>query len=138
MDFRIACPNDGRVYVGIDDVRTIILHGTESVEVVFACPMCGEEVVATAQVADLFVTASELVRLVEGAGLPDRSLFATAYMPAEEEQRPVAEEEALQAMAAAPVVSDEDTARIDSYCAYFRACLDRVDTVDDFLEESAG
>ena len=126
MEFTIACPNDGAVEVGLEDVASIVFDGFESVEVVFTCPHCGTEVRVSAKMPNLLITTLDLTGMLEETLGEDETVVA------------LVETEILDDRDEAPAVPfepDDDDGHIEHYCEYFRRQLSGVDTVEAFLQE---
>jgi hypothetical protein len=122
VEFSVICPNDGSVEVGLADVTAIVVKGREDVDVVFACPVCGEQVTVSVRMPHVLLAAieadqAELARWIgaaEGAvtdHAPD--LSATAV----------------------PRTSAAEAARIERYCEYFRRQLAEAPDVESALAQ---
>ena len=126
MEFALVCPNDGRIALGLESVTAVVFHGTESVEVVFTCPHCGEPLRALLPTPDVIAAAAmEVVRQLNEvdepygvASGPDTADVALERYRREAERRREREREG------------------ESYCEYFRRQLAHVECVEDFLAET--
>lgn len=130
MEFSMMCPHDGPVDVGLEDIRSVVVRGEESLEVVFACPRCGEDLRVFAQVPRMLIAMLEEAVVLDEAtgertvsieGLASRGLLPPEMMPDIQSSRPDP-----------PVADDEN---IDRYCEYFRRQLASVESVDAMLAE---
>lgn len=125
MEFALMCPNDGRIALGLESVTAVVFHGTESVEIVFACPHCGSTLRALLPMPGVIIAAAmEVVRQlseVDGAyGVSiDHGIDETVTVDRQKE----AEVRAARERAGEP------------YCEYFRRQLAQVECVEDFLAE---
>ncbi len=126
MEFALVCPNDGRIALGLESVTAVVFHGTESVEIVFTCPHCGEPLRALLPTPDVIAAAAmEVVRQLNDVdGLPgvidgpDTADVALERHRRDLESRRKREREG------------------EPYCEYFRRQLARVECVEDFLAET--
>ena len=128
--FSVLCPADGAVEVTIDDLNAVVFDGGEDVELVFSCPVCGDEIRIGVHVPNLHLAASGIAELFdEVSGMEpsepmDRfSVFSVSPadpvdMEAEQGPRP-----------------DLSDPHIEEYCEYFRRQLARVEDVDAVLAE---
>ena len=131
MEFSIVCPNDGTVEVSLEDVSSIVFHGFESVDVVFACPRCGTEVGMSAKIPNMLITTLDLSEMLERSLEGDETVAEIVEIVAQEE---AADAEYAAVFRAAPLSEDEEE-RIERYCEYFRRQLAGCDTVERFLSE---
>ncbi len=115
MRFMIQCANDGPVEVSVEDIDSVVLRDPEEAEIVFTCPLCGEDVSAFVRIPAFLISAMQALA---------------------EEGSPYAVIE-VEEDASFDVIgrSVEDEARIDSYCEYFHRQLGEVDCVEDILSE---
>jgi hypothetical protein len=118
VEFSVICPNDGTVEVGLSDVTAIVVKGREDVDVVFACPLCGEQVTVSVRMPHMLLAAIEAdqAELARWIGASEEAEAASAASPA-----------------AAP--SADEAARIERYCEYFRRQLADAADVEAMLEE---
>ncbi|MHB8050616.1 MAG: hypothetical protein ACYDHQ_05265 [Coriobacteriia bacterium] len=126
VEFALVCPNDGRVALGLESVTAVVFHGTESVEVVFACPHCGATLRALLPTPDVIAAAAmEVVRQLNEVDV-DHGLPAGPDVDdvAAERRRRESDERIMRERAGEP------------YCEYFRRQLAHVECVDDFLAET--
>lgn len=144
MEFSLICPNDGEVEVGLEDIASIVFSGFETVEVLFVCPVCGTEIRVNAKMPNLMITTLDLSSMLE------RSLEVASvqgFLPDDFDEDDFDEEDfddedfdegdldIRPRVAEAPALTDEDKARIERYCEYFKRQLLEVDTVEKFLQE---
>jgi hypothetical protein len=124
--FSILCPTDGAVEVTIDDLNAVVFDGQEDVQLVFACPLCGEEIRIGVHIPNLHLAAAGIAELfdeVSGMDPADerfhrRSMSRSDVEPATQE----------------PVVRPE-APHIEDYCEYFRRQLAQVEDVEAVLAE---
>jgi len=136
MEFSIFCPYDGRVEVGLEQIANVILHDAECVDVVFNCPVCGEEIKIQLRIPNLLVTAMELVELAEGRPTSER--FMMVRGSADDSASADADElltEHVESPGPALEQDLEQDARIEGYCEYFRRQLAAADSVEAMLAE---
>lgn len=121
MEFTIACPLDGPIEVGLEDIETVVLKDAERADITFICPHCGSSITVSAIVPAFLLSALEA--LAEGIEGPREARFAVIGV--------------VKAAAddAETEPSDEQDARTDAYCEYFRRQLERVVSVEDALAE---
>ncbi|MDZ4655567.1 MAG: hypothetical protein U1F44_06795 [Coriobacteriia bacterium] len=122
MEFSLICPNDGAVDLGLEDISAVMLRGSESIDVVFACPHCGSRINTSLRVPNLLIAAMELAQYAEQVSDEDSALRFT--------EGPLAEQ--------GDDYEDRDQGPdrlADSYCEYFRRQLADVDCVEDLLAE---
>lgn len=113
MDLRVVCQNDGRIDVPVENLTAILIYGTDVVDMVMTCPLCGEDIHLRARIPDLLVTVMESVDALELE--PARRLRTARVM----EER-------------------VDDPRFEGYIAYFHRQLEHADTVDAMLDEIDG
>ena len=125
--FSVLCPADGAVEVTIDDLNAVVFDGREDVQLVFTCPVCGDEIRVGVHIPNLHLAAAGIAELFdEVSGLepgPDerfRVFSVTRSDPVGDDDPPAAH------------VGDP---HIDDYCEYFRRQLARVEDVDAVLSE---
>jgi hypothetical protein len=118
VEFSVICPNDGTVEVGLADVTAIVVKGREDVDVVFACPLCGEQVTVSVRMPHMLLAAIEAdqAELARWIGSADGLGIERAPSPE-------------------PRTSAEDAARIERYCEYFRRQLAEAPDVEAMLEQ---
>lgn len=126
MEFRLICPRDGEVELGLEDVSAVVFHDPSSCDIVFICPHCGTALRATVEVPHLFRVAMELVRLGEVEARIEAVI------------REGFDEDAGGENAAPGDVEGDAAERermIEAYCEYFRRQLSQVMCVEDLLAE---
>ncbi len=121
MSMTLLCPKHGEVRVTMEDVVGVVMRGPAAVEVLFACPECGERMAVSAAVPA--VLAAALEALADGDGEGIAAVFLALADDAPEPRTPD------------PGASEEE---IESYCEYFRRELDSVSCVEDALAEIDG
>lgn len=130
MKFQVLCMTDGAVEVTLDDLTAVVFDGREDVQLVFACPVCGEEVRVGVHIPNLYVAAAGLAELIEEAQ-NDREadgesgtfqVFAINH------------EETADGSPTLQRVPDDDP-MVEHYVEYFRRQLASVDSVEAFLAE---
>ncbi|MGB4592442.1 MAG: hypothetical protein WBI63_01530 [Coriobacteriia bacterium] len=132
MEFSLICPNDGRIEVGLEDVVSVVFRDSDSCDILFACPTCGETLMASLKVPNILMAAMELARLSEGDDADDDAPgpFSEVQFEFIGTTEPDVEEGAGERV---------ERERIEeSYCEYFRRQLQRVECVDDLLAEIEG
>lgn len=137
MEFSIFCPHDGRVEVGLEQISNVILQDAECVDIVFLCPICGEEIRIQLRIPNLLVTAMELVELAEGRqASSDRFVMirGNADEVSEAEDSAAATVDFAE-IGEAGFISETSDPRIEGYCEYFRRQLAAADSVDAMLAE---
>lgn len=119
MEFSLICPNDGQVDLSLEDITAVAFRDSETVEVSFVCPKCGDVIRAALRVPNMLMAAMELAR------------FADTDDPEGEDEMVLAFED--------PAMSSADRAQRErveeSYCEYFRRQLSHVECVEDLLAE---
>lgn len=115
MELRVVCPNDGRVDVPVHNLSAILVYGTDTVDLVLTCPVCGEDIHLRARIPDLIVSMMEAVEELEQCPHWDRPSPRAPLMP--------------------PAEEPWEDARTLGYVEYFRRQLERADTVDAMLAE---
>lgn len=123
MEIVLTCPNDGDVEVTIDDVASVVLHGSELVEVVFDCPMCGEPLSVKASVPSLLAAAIEALQADDDLERRLAGFFVVAGEPSAVEVLEM------------PGAEDGAERRIEAYCEYFRRELETVSCAEDAISE---
>jgi hypothetical protein len=118
MKFQVLCMTDGAVEVTLDDLTAVVFDGQEDVQLVFACPVCGDEVRVGVHIPNLQVASNAR----EAGG--DAETFQVFAIDRDEPGEPVT-------MRAIP----DDDPLVERYCEYFRRQLASVDSVDAFLAE---
>jgi hypothetical protein len=135
VEFSIECPKDGEVRVGLPNVVSIVVRGSDALEVVCGCPVCGEELRVMAQVPRMLLATLEDAVVVDErtgdhtisvAGLVERGLI-----PAEA----VAGLTGVGAEGADPQAPQVDEERIERYVEYFRRQLASAQSADAILTE---
>lgn len=129
MKFQVLCMTDGAVEVTLDDLTAVVFDGREDVQLVFACPVCGDEVRVGVHIPNLQVAASGLAELIEEASNAreaggDAETFQVFAIERDDPGEPVS----MHAVA-------DDDPLVEHYCEYFRRQLASVDSVDAFLAE---
>lgn len=123
VEFRLICPTDGSVELGLEDISAVVFHGSDSVEVVFECPHCQASLRAELRVPNLLGAAIELAQYAEDTA----------------EQRDVSSrgtDEILEVFTLHATGDDADDGRDhEAYCEYFRRQLSTIETAEDFLSE---
>lgn len=152
MELTLACPNDGQVEVGLDDVIALAFVGQNRVDVTFMCPRCGTPLRVSLASPSLLRAAMELAQYAmeeepDTPGLPrtDPSRYRRREtLGGAHATEPVAR---TRAAATGGVAEDESVCgqdgrrwpapdpRIEAYCQYFRMQLVRVECIEDFLRE---
>lgn len=125
MEFRLICPRDGEVELGLEDVSAVVFHDPSNCDIVFICPHCGTALRATVEVPHLFRVAMELVRLGEVEARIEAVI------------REGFDEGAEDTDASAGDLADAAPSErmIEAYCEYFRRQLTGVTCVEDLLAE---
>lgn len=125
MEFTIACPIDGTIEVGLEDIDQVVLRDAERADITFVCPHCGSEIMVTAIVPAFLLTAIEAL-----ADDPDdaalNGMVVVSGRAVETDDGQDAEERGTDI---------EDDPRFDAYCEYFRRQLGHVESVEDLLAE---
>lgn len=127
VEFRLICPTDGSVDLGLEDISAVVFHGADSVDVVFECPHCSASLRAELRVPNLLGAAIELAQYAEDASeqsieMPSRTpegIETLFTVPAEDDRAERAERE-------------RDG---EAYCEYFRRQLATIETAEDLLRE---
>lgn len=128
MEFSILCPNDGPVSVGLEDVASIVVRGADALDVVFACPRCGADLLVTAQVPRMLIATLQDAMVTDAVtgeqtisieGLIERGLIPPDAVPA---SRGV-------------VPSGADSEMVERYVEYFRRQLAKTASADAMLAE---
>lgn len=130
MKFSVLCMTDGAVEVTLDDLNAVVFDGEEDVQLVFACPVCGEEIRLGVHIPNLQVAAAGLAELLEEASSM-RSADGDAFQVFKISHDDVATDDERPDVELLP---DDDPA-VEHYCEYFRRQLARVDSVEAFLAE---
>lgn len=128
MHFAIECPNDGGVDVTIEDVESVQMRGSDVIEVVFECPLCGAGIAVVAKVPSLLAAAMEALDADEDD--EDRRLAGFLVIAQ-------VDDEGIE-FAAPTIEADAEDPRIDAYCEYFHRELSAVRFADDMLAEMDG
>ena len=123
--FSVLCPADGAVEVTIDDLNAVVFDGREDVQLVFTCPVCGEEIRVGVHIPNLHLAATGIAELFDEVSALDmpEDRFQVFSVTATDDS---AEEEL------GPDLSDP---HIEEYCEYFRRQLARVEDVEAVLSE---
>jgi hypothetical protein len=125
IKFSVLCSVDGAVEVTIDDLNAVVFDGREDVQLVFTCPVCGDEIRVGVHIPNLYLAAAGIAELfdeVSGLEPPSERFQVFAVTSAEREDEDL------------PTV-DLDAPHIDDYCEYFRRQLAQVEDVDAVLSE---
>lgn len=130
MEFKVVCPEDGRVEVSLEDISTVILRDPEVVDVVFDCPRCGTPITVSLKLPNLLMSALESLEQAAESG---RGFASFVVMSSE-----TADDAMLEPESCAVAVSEETLrgpapGHIDDYVEYFRRQLADVACVDDAL-----
>lgn len=122
MEFSVICPNDGTVQVGLADVTAVVVKGREEVEVIFACPICGSQVMISVRMPHMLLAAIEAdqAELARWIGSVEGAVRKTG---------------ADTPLAADLRASADDAARIERYCEYFRRQIAETPDVESMLAE---
>ena len=123
IKFSVLCPSDGAVEVGIDDLNAVVFDGREDVQLVFTCPVCGEEIAVGVHIPNLHLAAAGIAELFDEVSAmdgPEERFQILSVTRGDDPQVPVAD------------LSDP---HIEEYCEYFRRQLARVEDVDAVLSE---
>lgn len=127
MEFTIACPVDGSIEVGLEDIDNVVLREADRADITFVCPHCGTEITVSAVVPSFLLAAIEALAedtdTTSGAG--------TVGFVGED----VAEAAAALAEPKTIVEIAEDDPSVNAYCEYFHRQLDGIRSVDDLLKE---
>jgi hypothetical protein len=130
MKFSVLCMTDGAVEVTLDDLNAVVFEGKEDVQLVFSCPVCGDEIRLGVHIPNLYVAASGLAELLEEAqamrsadGETAFQVFKVSHDDSSGDSEPRIER-----------LSDGDP-RVEHYVEYFRRQLAVCDSVDAFLAE---
>ncbi|HSK47120.1 MAG TPA: hypothetical protein VLA05_03840 [Coriobacteriia bacterium] len=126
MEFTIACPIDGSVEVGLEDIDNVVLRDADRADITFVCPHCGTEITVAAIVPSFLLAAIEAL-----AEDPDSSALSGLVVVSREDL----ETDDLRPVEEFAAGIDEDDPRYDAYCEYFRRQLEQVECVDDVLNE---
>jgi hypothetical protein len=136
MEFSIECPTDGEVRVGLQNVVSIVVRGSDALEVVFGCPVCGAELRVMAQVPRmLLATLEDAVVVDERTGehtISVAGLIERGLIPAEAAEALAGETAGVGVSGKVPEVDEE---RIERYVEYFRRQLATVQSADAILTE---
>jgi hypothetical protein len=126
IKFSILCPTDGAVEDTIDDLNAVVFDGQEDVQLVFACPLCGEEIRIGVHIPNLHLAAAGIAELFdEVSGMdPADERFRVRSMSLGGNE-PTTPEEAVRL----------DAPHIEDYCEYFRRQLAQVEDVEAVLAE---
>ncbi len=129
MKFSVLCMTDGAVEVTLDDLNAVVFDGEEDVQLIFACPVCGDEIRLSVHIPNLQVAAAGLAELLEEASAM-RSDDADSFQlfKVTHDSGPSRDEAGVE------LLPDDDPA-VEHYCEYFRRQLARVDSVEAFLAE---
>jgi hypothetical protein len=130
MKFSVLCMTDGAVEVTLDDLNAVVFEGQEDVQLVFSCPVCGEEIRLGVHVPNLYVAASGLAELLEEAQAMRSADGEAAF------QVFTISHDGTRGSAAPRVerLADDDP-RVEGYVEYFRRQLAECDNVETFLAE---
>jgi len=131
MEFTITCPIDGPVTVSLEDIDTVVLRETQSAEITFECPLCGESITVQAQIPQFLMAAIEaMAEESDDDSIPFASIVALVSSAEASQNGP-------ESMESAPVDTCPTTLDpvADAYCEYFRRQLEGVECVEDFLAE---
>ena len=129
MKFQVLCMTDGAVEVTLDDLTAVVFDGREDVQLVFGCPVCGDEVRVGVHIPNLQVAAAGLAELIEEASEAheaggDAEMFQVFAIGRDGPDEPLIVREAR-----------DDDPLVEPYCEYFRRQLASVDSVEAFLAE---
>ena len=125
--FSVLCPADGAVEVAIDDLKAVVFDGREDVQLVFVCPLCGDEIRVGVHIPNLHLAAAGIAELFdEVAGLEPGSDEGFQVFSVSRSD-PVGQDE--------PLATLPDDPHIEDYCEYFRRQLEHVDDVEEALSE---
>jgi hypothetical protein len=130
MKFSVLCMTDGAVEVTLDDLNAVVFEGQEDVQLVFSCPVCGEEIRLGVHIPNLYVAASGLAELLEEAQAMRSGEGEAAFQVfniSHDESSGVAEPRI-------ELLADDDP-RVERYVEYFRRQLAECDNVEAFLAE---
>jgi hypothetical protein len=130
MKFSVLCMTDGAVEVTLDDLNAVVFEGQEDVQLVFSCPVCGEEIRLGVHIPNLYDAASGLAELLEEAQAMRSADGEAAFQvfTISHDESPGGEEPRIE------LLPDEDP-RVEHYVEYFRRQLADCDTVEAFLAE---
>lgn len=120
MEFTVFCPQHGEVEVTLEDISSVVVRDSDTVEIVFECPVCGEPIPLATEVPNALLAAIQA--LEDDADVSGIQLAGLVVL---------AQSEA----AAAGDDEDFDGERIEAYCEYFRRELSSIKCVDDALAE---
>ena len=123
--FSVLCPADGAVEVTIDDLNAVVFDGREDVQLVFTCPVCGDEIRVGVHIPNLHMAAAGIAELFDEVSAMDSADERFQVFS-------VTQADGLDGEAPAPDLSDP---HIEEYCEYFRRQLARVEDVDAVLSE---
>lgn len=128
MEFTIACPVDGSIEVGLEDIDNVVLRDSDRADITFVCPHCGSEITVTAVVPAFLMAAIEALA-DEGEAASINGLVVVSSETTE------GTEDASGSAVHEVITIDDDDPRLDAYCEYFRRQLDSVASVSDALDE---
>jgi len=131
MEFTITCPIDGPVTVSLEDIDTVVLRETQSAEITFECPLCGESITVQAQIPHFLMAAIEaMAEESDDDAIPFASIVALVSSAEASQNGP----ESIESTPAETRPAALDPVA-DAYCEYFRRQLEGVECVEDFLAE---
>jgi len=115
VEFTITCPIDGSIEVGLEDIETIVLRDTDHADMTFVCPHCGTAITVGAVVPSFLLSAMRALA-------EDTSEESVVVLDEDDEFLTIS-------------CKNEDDAKTDAYCEYFRRQLDHIVWVEDALAE---
>jgi hypothetical protein len=130
MKFSVLCMTDGQVEVTLDDLNAVVFEGQEDVQLVFSCPVCGEEIRLGMHIPNLYVAASGLAELLEEAQSMRSAEGETAF-----QVFTISHDDSAHGEAPRVERVGDDDPRVEHYVEYFRRQLATCDSVEAFLAE---
>ena len=131
IKFSVLCLADVPVEVTIDELTAVVFDGREDVQLVFSCPVCGEEIRLGMHIPNLHVAAAGLVDLIEEVSGFSQLDGETFQVFAVQRRSGFDEEPQVSSVS----MADVDQGHIEDYCEYFRRQLSSIEDVDDVLAE---
>lgn len=128
MEFTIACPVDGSIEVGLEDIDNVVLREADRADITFVCPHCGSEITVTAVVPAFLMAAIEALADDSETAAANGLVVVSGTVS---DGADAAEGE----FGHATITIEDDDPRLDAYCEYFRRQLDGVRSVGEALDE---
>ncbi|MCL2324392.1 MAG: hypothetical protein FWC48_02305 [Actinomycetia bacterium] len=135
MEFEVLCPHDGMVTVGLTDIEGVKIQSDDHAELLVRCPRCGTLITVITQLpADMPAALMHVMEAIShGIDSPLAESRLNALFTQMESWTMGPDFESAAGGPDLSALRELDETE-ESHVGYFRSELDKLDSVDEFLQ----